>query len=87
MYPCILLTLVLSFTAGGVDPYPHVEENRMSAKLATLKLFLNELGIDSNINTVDDRKRVQKAVYLGQIARVDLGIVLAGISVGPTVRG
>lgn len=59
----------------------------MSAKLATLKLFLDELGIDSNINTVDDRKRVQKAVYLGQIARVDLGYRFGWYLRGPYSPG
>ncbi|MBD3397534.1 hypothetical protein GF413_00420 [Candidatus Micrarchaeota archaeon] len=38
-----------------------------------LKLFLDELGIDFDIKTIDDRKRVQKAVYLGQLSGVDLG--------------
>ena len=38
-----------------------------------LKLFLDELGIDFDITTIDDRKRVQKAVYLGQLSGVDFG--------------
>lgn len=38
-----------------------------------LKLFLDELGIPFDIATIDDRKRVQKAVYLGQLTGVDLG--------------
>lgn len=59
----------------------------MSAKLTALKLFLDELGIDSSIDTVDDRKRVQKAVYLGQIARVDLGYRFGWYLRGPYSPG
>lgn len=59
----------------------------MSAKLVALKLFLDELGIESNIDTVDDRKRVQKAVYLGQIAQVDLGYRFGWYLRGPYSTG
>ncbi len=59
----------------------------MSAKLAALKLFLDELGIESSIDTIDDRKRVQKAVYLGQIARVDLGYRFGWYLRGPYSTG
>lgn len=59
----------------------------MSAKLAVLKLFLDELGIESSIDTVDDRKRVQKAVYLGQIARVDLNYRFGWYLRGPYSPG
>ena len=45
----------------------------MDSRLLALKLFLAELGIPSVIETLDDRKRVQKAVYLGQLSGVDLG--------------
>jgi len=45
----------------------------METRLIVLKLFLDELGIPDNIDTVDDRVRVQKAVYLGQSSGVDLG--------------
>lgn len=38
-----------------------------------LKLFLDELDVPFEIKTFDDRKRVQKAVYLGQLSGVDLG--------------
>lgn len=59
----------------------------MSAKLTALKLFLDDLGIDSSIDTVDDRKRVQKAVYLGQIAHVDLGYRFGWYLRGPYSPG
>jgi uncharacterized protein YwgA len=45
----------------------------MEARLTALKAFLDELGISATIDTIDDRKRVQKAVYLGQLSGVDLG--------------
>ena len=38
-----------------------------------LKLFLDALDIPSTISTLADRKRVQKAVYIGQKATVNLG--------------
>jgi len=46
----------------------------MDSRLVLLKLFLNELGVSDSINEIDDRKSIQKAVYLGQrLAGVDLG--------------
>lgn len=45
----------------------------MDSRLILLKLILDKLHIPASINTIDDRKRVQKAVYLGQRTGVDLG--------------
>jgi uncharacterized protein YwgA len=45
----------------------------MDTRLAALAFFLEALGINSSIDTLEDRKRVQKAVYLGQLSGVDLG--------------
>ena len=42
----------------------------MDKKIILLKLFLDELGIGSEIDTFDKRKTIQKAVYLGQLAGV-----------------
>ena len=55
----------------------------MKTKLIALKLFLEELGVPSNIDTVDERKRVQKTIYLGQIAGVDLGYHFGWYLKGP----
>lgn len=55
----------------------------MEPRLAALKLFLAELGIPETIHTVDDRKRVQKAVYLGQLTGVDLGYRFGWYRMGP----
>jgi uncharacterized protein YwgA len=55
----------------------------MKTKLIALKLFLEELGVPSNIDTVDERKRVQKSIYLGQIAGVDLGYHFGWYLKGP----
>lgn len=52
-------------------------------KLMVLKLFLDALGVSANITTVSDRKTVQKAVYLGQIAGVDLGYRFSWYLMGP----
>jgi uncharacterized protein YwgA len=48
-----------------------------------LKLFLDELGIPCDIDTLDDRKRVQKAVYLGQASGADLGYRFSWYLMGP----
>lgn len=55
----------------------------MDPKLTTLQLFLETLGISPNIETLDDRKRVQKAVYLGQLTGVDLGYRFSWYVMGP----
>ena len=55
----------------------------MDTRLVVLKLFLDELGVPSDIGTVEDRKRVQKAVYLGQLAGVDLGYRFGWYLMGP----
>jgi uncharacterized protein YwgA len=55
----------------------------MEAKLLVLKLFLDALGVDDRIDTVDDRKRVQKAVYLGQLSGIDLGYQYGWYRMGP----
>jgi uncharacterized protein YwgA len=49
-----------------------------------LKLFLDALGISPEISTLEDRKRVQKAVYIGQEAGgVDLGYSYGWYLLGP----
>jgi len=55
----------------------------MEAKLIALKLILDELEIPDTIDTIDDRKRVQKAVYLGQLAGVQLGYRFGWYKKGP----
>lgn len=45
----------------------------MERHLAALYLYLKELDVDPSVQTLKDRKRVQKAVYLGQAAGADLG--------------
>ena len=55
----------------------------MEPKLVALKLFLDELGIPASIETIDDRKKVQKAVYLGQLSGVDLGYRFGWYLKGP----
>lgn len=55
----------------------------MDSRLVALKLFLTELDIPSEIDTIDDRKRVQKAVYLGQLTGVDLGYRFGWYLLGP----
>ena len=55
----------------------------METNLLALKLVLDELGVETNIDTIDDRKRVQKAVYLAQLPGVDLGYRFGWYIKGP----
>ena len=45
----------------------------MQESLIVLRLVLNALGQSPNISTVDERKRLQKAIYLAQISGADMG--------------
>lgn len=45
----------------------------MDSKLKALKLVLDELELESSINSIKDRMRIQKAIYLSQIFGVDFG--------------
>lgn len=45
----------------------------MDTPIIALKLLLDGLNVSNEIGTVADRKRLQKAVYLGQVKGVDLG--------------
>jgi hypothetical protein len=55
----------------------------MEERCVALKLLLNELGVPSQIETVADRKRVQKAVYLVQQTGLDLGYQYSWYLMGP----
>ncbi len=55
----------------------------MDKRLIVLKLFMDELEVPSDIDTLDDRKRVQKAVYLGQLTGVDLSYRFGWYLMGP----
>jgi hypothetical protein len=55
----------------------------MDRKLSILKLYLDELGIEFNIASVDSRKTIQKAVYIGQLSGADLGYRYGWYKMGP----
>ena len=55
----------------------------MEMKLVLLKLFLDKLGISSEIDTFEKRKTIQKAVYLGQLTDVDLSYRFGWYLKGP----
>ncbi len=55
----------------------------MDSRLVALKRFLEELGVSSDISSLDDRKQVQKAVYLGQRAGADLADRFGWYRMGP----
>ena len=55
----------------------------MDTRLIVLKLYLDELGVPTDITTVADRKRLQKAVYLGQLFGVGLSYHYSWYLKGP----
>lgn len=55
----------------------------MEARLRALLGLLNALNVDLDIETVRDRKLLQKAVYLGQLSGVDLGYRFGWYLMGP----
>ena len=55
----------------------------MDGRLVVLQLFLNELGIDSDITSLAQRKTIQKSIYLAQRAGVDLGYRFGWYRLGP----
>ena len=44
----------------------------MTAKQIALKLILDELGVDHGIRELEDRKSIQKGIYMGQVVGADL---------------
>jgi hypothetical protein len=55
----------------------------LERRLLVLKLVLDNLGVGNQIQSVDDRKRVQKAIYLAQVASRDLGYRFGWYLMGP----
>lgn len=55
----------------------------MEPRLEVLSLFLKALGEDFSIASLDDRLRIQKAIYLGQLFEVDLGYRYSWYVKGP----
>jgi uncharacterized protein YwgA len=55
----------------------------MDKSLIVLYLYLNELGIPPVIETINDRKRLQKAIYLGQAAGAELNYEFGWYVHGP----
>lgn len=55
----------------------------METRLIALKLFLDTLEVQPKIDTIDDRKRVQKVVYLGQLFGPHLGYRFGWYLKGP----
>lgn len=56
----------------------------MDASETVLKLLLDEIGVEASIESVDDRKMLQKAVYLAQaVSGVDLGYRFSWYLKGP----
>lgn len=55
----------------------------MEDSLRVLEPVLQELGISSEIASVNDRKRIQKAIYLAQLPGVDMGYRFGWYRMGP----
>jgi uncharacterized protein YwgA len=58
----------------------------MDSQLLVLKLILEELGQETKIESVDDRKRIQKAIYISQLSGLDLGYRYGWYLMGPYSR-
>lgn len=59
--------------AGTQAKKPVTGSAAMNTDLTILNQYLTKLGVPPRIRTLNDRKRVQKAIYLGQAAGADLG--------------
>ena len=59
----------------------------MNTRLIVLELVLRELGIESKIDTLQDRIRLQKAIYLTQEAGLSLGYRYSWYFRGPYSTG
>jgi hypothetical protein len=59
----------------------------MEPRYAALKLLLDELDVNARPRTFADRKGLQKAVYLGQRAALDLGYRFGWYIKGPYSPG
>jgi len=55
----------------------------MQQNLINLKLFLDAMGLPSKIDSVEDRKLLQKAVYLAQKSAFNLGYRYSWYKMGP----
>ena len=55
----------------------------MDRRLINLQLVLQELGLDPNIDTLDERVTFQKAIYLAQVAGVPLHYMYSWYRMGP----
>lgn len=60
-----------------------MENAQVALKLMLDELELDELELQPNISTRQERKTVQKAIYLGQLAGVDLGYRYNWYVMGP----
>lgn len=55
----------------------------MDTRLIALKLVLDELGAGTDIQTIERRKAIQKAVYLAQRAGINFGYRFSWYLMGP----
>jgi len=59
----------------------------MDSRHIVLKLFVEELGLQGEIDSFQNRKNLQKAVYLGQLSGIDLGYRYSWYLRGPYSTG
>lgn len=59
----------------------------MEKKLVLLKLVLDELKVGSSIDSMGNRKGIQKAIYLAQLAGLDMGYRFGWYIKGPYSPG
>ncbi len=62
-------------------------EEKMKSHVIALKLILDELGIEPKIDTAEQRKLIQKVVYLCQEAGLDMNYYYSWYKMGPYSPG
>lgn len=55
----------------------------MEQRLVALAIFLQEFGIDISVDSLEQRKTIQKAVYLGQLSGISFGYSYGWYLMGP----
>ena len=55
----------------------------MEERLMVLAIFLKEFGVDISVESLSQRKTIQKAVYLGQLSGISFGYSYGWYLMGP----
>ncbi len=75
--------VAMGVVSAGVGQTGRRVVPQMDTRLLVLQLVLNEVGVPLKINSLEDRKAIQKCVYLAQRAGADLGYRFGWYQYGP----